>query len=133
MLAFMRQRVTRLAASGQNSTKNGKTTIVAENMRYFAIVASNKFKVSHTYADGIRINNYYFAGKNSKQYNKLALLTAKDNFNIFTKKIGKYPYKEIDMTEGLLSKDTGGMEYPSLIRIDASGFVQKKHLSLIHI
>lgn len=126
-VSFYAPKSYKVAASGQNSTKNGKTTIVAENMRDFAIVASNKFKVSHTYADGIRINNYYFAGKNSKQYNKLALLTAKDSFNIFTKKIGKYPYKEIDMTEGLLGKDTGGMEYPGLIMIDASGFVQKKH------
>ncbi len=124
-VSFFAPKSYKVAASGQNTTKNGKTTIDAENMREVAIVASNKFKVDHTYANGVRINNYYFAGKNSKQYNKLALMTAKDSFNIFTKKIGKYPYKEIDMTEGLLGKDTGGMKYPGLVMIDASGFVQK--------
>ena len=46
-------------------------------------------------------------------------MTAQDSFHIFTKKIGKYPYKEIDITEGLLGKDTGGMEYPGLIMIDS--------------
>ena len=75
----------------------------------------------------MQINDYYLVSKNSKQYNKLALMTAQDSFHIFTKKIGKYPYKEIDITEGLLGKDTGGMEYPGLIMIDASGFLQKKN------
>ena len=73
------------------------------------------------------MHDYYLASKNSKQYNKLALMTAQDSLHIFTKKIDKYPYKEIDITEGLLGKDTGGMEYPGLIMIDASGFLQKKH------
>ena len=96
-------------------------------MREVGIAASNKFKVDHAYANGVRINDYYLVSKNSKQYNKLTLMTAQDSFHIFTKKIGKYPYKEIDITEGLLGKDTGGMEYPGLIMIDASGFLQKKH------
>lgn len=126
-VSFFAPKSYKVAASGQNTTENGKTTITANNMRDLAIVASNKFKVAHAYANGVRINNYYFAGKNSKQYNKLALMTAQDSFNIFTKKVGKYPYKEIDMTEGVLGKDTGGMEYPGLVMIDSSGFVSGKH------
>lgn len=122
-VSFFAPKSYKVAASGQNHTKNGKTTIEAQNMREVAIVASNKFKVARAKANGIKINNYYFAGKNSKNYNKLALLTAKDSFNIFTKKVGPYPYQELDMTEGLLGKDTGGMEYPGLVMIDASGFV----------
>lgn len=116
----------KVAASGQNSTKNGKTTINAQNMREVAIVASNKFKVDHIFTNGVRVNNYYFAGKNSKTYNRLALMTAKDSFNIFTKKIGKYPYKELDMTEGLLGKNTGGMEYPGLVMIDGTAFTKNR-------
>ncbi|KRL83034.1 aminopeptidase [Lactobacillus ultunensis DSM 16047] len=115
----------KVAASGQNTTKKGMTTIDAKNMREVAIVASNKFKVSHTSANGIKINNYYLSGKNSKQYNKLALMTAKDSFNLFTKDVGTYPYQELDMTESLLGKDTGGMEYPGLVMIDGSGFIKK--------
>ena len=126
-VSFFAPKSYKVAASGQNTTKNGKTTIVANNMREVGIAASNKFKVDHAYANGVRINDYYLVSKNSKQYNKLALMTAQDSFHIFTKKIGKYPYKEIDITEGLLGKDTGGMEYPGLIMIDASGFLQKKH------
>ena len=124
-VSFYAPKSYKVAASGQNQTKNGKTTINAKNMREVAIVASNKFKVSHATANGVKINNYYFTGKNSKNYDKLALLTAKDSFNIFTKKIGQYPYQELDMTEGLLGKDTGGMEYPGLVMIDASGFIKQ--------
>lgn len=91
-----------------------------------AIVASNKFKVDHIFTNGVRVNNYYFAGKNSKTYNRLALMTAKDSFNIFTKKIDKYPYKELDMTEGLLGKNTGGMEYPGLVMINGTAFTKNK-------
>ena len=116
----------KVAASGQNSTKNGKTTINAQNMLEVAIVASNKFKVDHIFTNGVRVNNYYFAGKNSKTYNRLALMTAKDSFNIFTKKIDKYPYKELDMTEGLLGKNTGGMEYPGLVMINGTAFTKNK-------
>ena len=32
-------------------------------------MASNKFKVSSTKANGIKINNYYYAGKSAKIYN----------------------------------------------------------------
>ncbi|WP_258381087.1 hypothetical protein [Lactobacillus helveticus] len=129
-VSFFAPKSYKVAASGQNKTKNGKTTITAKNMRDLAIVTSNKFKIDHIYTNGVKVNNYYFSGKNSKNYNKLALLTAKDSFNIFTKKIGPYPYKELDMTEGLLGKDTGGMEYPGLVMIDGSNFVKnstKKH------
>lgn len=124
-VSFFAPKSYKVAASGQNKTKNGKTTITAKNMRDLAIVTSNKFRIDHIYTNGVRVNNYYFSGKNSKNYNKLALLTAKDSFNIFTKKIGPYPYKELDMTEGLLGKDTGGMEYPGLVMIDGSNFVKK--------
>lgn len=116
----------KVAASGQNSTKNGKTTINAKNLREVAIVASNKFKIDHIVTNGIRVNNYYFGGKYGKIYNKIALLTAKDSFNIFTKKVGKYPYKELDMTESMLGKDADGMEYPGLIMNDGTDFIKNK-------
>lgn len=107
--------------------KRRTTLLLSSAVTIAALFSFNSFKVDHAYANGVRINDYYLASKNSKQYNKLALMTAQDSFHIFTKKIGKYPYKEIDITEGLLGKDTGGMEYPGLIMIDASGFLQKKH------
>ena len=75
-------------------------------MREVGIAASNKFKVDHAYANGVRINDYYLVSKNSKQYNKLALMTAQDSFHIFTKKIGKYPYKEIDIIKISIIKDS---------------------------
>ena len=61
-------------------------------------------------------------------------MTAKDSFNIFTKKIGKYPYKEIDMTEGLLGKDTGiaQSEVVNNVRIETvkEGFIVRADSNL---
>src|SRR5699024_11720351 len=84
-VSFFAPKSYKVAASGQNTTKNGKTTIVANNMREVGITASNKFKGDHAYANGVRINDYYLASKNSRQYNKLALMTAQDSFHIFTR------------------------------------------------
>ena len=50
-VSFFAPKSYKVAASGQNTTKNGKTTIVANNMREVGITASNKFKVDHAYAN----------------------------------------------------------------------------------
>ncbi|MEK3592789.1 hypothetical protein [Lactobacillus crispatus] len=57
-------------------------------------MASNKFKVSSTKVNGIKINNNYYAGKSAKIYNQLAKQTAVDSIKLFTKKYGPYPYFE---------------------------------------
>lgn len=98
-------------------------------MRDFAIVASNKFKVSSTKANGIKINNYYYAGKSAKIYNQLAKQTAVDSIKLFTKKYGPYPYSELDLTESPFGSDTGGMEYSGLVMIAQDTFARKKSAS----
>ena len=98
-------------------------------MRDFAIVASNKFKVSSTKVNGIKINNYYYAGKSAKIYNQLAKQTAVDSIKLFTKKYGPYPYSELDLTESPFGSDTGGMEYSGLVMIAQDTFARKKAAS----
>ncbi|MFR4968476.1 MAG: M1 family metallopeptidase [Lactobacillus kalixensis] len=116
-----------VAASGDHTTnKAGKTTIEAKQMRDLAIVCSNRFKVSHAQADGIKINNFYFASKNGAKYNQLAKQCAVDSFHLFNKQFGKYPYKQLDMTEAVFEPSAGGMEYPGLIMISDEGFLGKK-------
>ena len=98
-------------------------------MSDFAIVASNKFKVSSTKVNGIKINNYYYAGKSAKIYNQLAKQTAVDSIKLFTKKYGPYPYSELDLTESPFGSDTGGMEYSGLVMIAQDTFARKKAAS----
>lgn len=73
-------------------------------MREFAIAASNKFKVDHAYANGVRINDYYLASKNSKQYNKLALMTAQDSFHILPKRSANILTKKSILLKACLAK-----------------------------
>ncbi|GAA3639629.1 M1 family metallopeptidase [Lactobacillus hamsteri] len=125
-VSFYAPKSYKVAATGDNSIFNGKTTIEARDARDMAIVASNRFKVSHAKADGIVINNFYLPGKKSSNYNKLTKQTAIDSLKLFDKKVGKYPYKELDITEYPFNNSTGGMEYPGLIMISGNGFLNKK-------
>ncbi|WP_251717281.1 M1 family metallopeptidase [Lactobacillus agrestimuris] len=121
----------KVATTGNSTTTNGKTIADANNVRDFAIVASNKFKVSHTYTNGVKINNYFLPGKDSSKYNKLVKQTAIDSLNLFSKKLGKYPYTELNITEYPFEEDTGGMEYPGLIMIAGNSFMSKKKASAL--
>lgn len=131
-VSFYAPKSYKVAATGDNSTSNGETTIEARDARDMAIVASNRFKVSHAKADGIIINNFYLPGKRSNDYNKLTKQVAVDSLKLFDRKVGKYPYKELDVTEYPFDDSTGGMEYPGLIMISGEGFLNKKKNPTTH-
>lgn len=116
----------KVAASGNHVTRAGTTIISAPNIRDLAIVASNRFQVSHVQTDGIEINNYYLLGKkkrNSDNYNLLTKQTAADCLNLFSAKYGRYPYQNLDITEYPFDQDTGGMEYSGLIMVSDEGLL----------
>ncbi|RVU71046.1 MULTISPECIES: M1 family metallopeptidase [Lactobacillus] len=129
-VTFLAPRAYKVAASGQHTTKKGKTIINSPQTRDLAIVASNRFKVSQTKTDGIKIKNFYFLSKNKqniRNYVKLSNQTAKDSLKLFKKTYGvKYAYPELDITQSPFPEDTGGMEYTGLIMVSDEGFLAKK-------
>lgn len=126
---FTAPRTYKVAASGQHFTYQGTTNISAPSIRDLAIVASNRFRVSHAEADGIQINNFYVLGENklnTKNYNRLVKQTAADSLLIFDQRYGHYPYKELDLTEFPFAQDTGGMEYSGLIMLSDEDLLAKR-------
>ena len=111
-----------VAASGKEKTKKGTTRITALNCRDFAIVASNFMQKDSFKVKGVKVNNYYLKGTHPDQYRKLSKMVAIDSINLFTKKVGRYMYDELDMVECLFGFGFGGMEYPGLIMINGSTY-----------
>lgn len=133
-VTFIAPKAYTVAASGSHTTTDSTTTIDAPNTRDLAIVASNRFKVSHAKADGITINNFYVVGKNAqnaRDYNALTKQTAIDSLRLFDKKLGHYPYKNLDITEYPFEDDTGGMEYSGLIMISDENFLKKERATTV--
>jgi hypothetical protein len=111
-----------IAIPGNETTENGVTTVTTNAVRDFAIVACNFMTKESFTVDDITVNSYYFDGKEDKTYRAATKATATDSLKIFNEKIGKYPYTELDIVPCLFGFGYGGMEYPGLIMINASGF-----------
>ena len=115
-----------VAATGDEVTRRGVSRITAKGYRDFAIVASNFMKKDSFKVNGIKVNNYYLNGGHHKQYRRLSKMVAADSIKLFSKKIGKYAYKELDMVECLFGFGFGGMEYPGLVMINGSTYLEGK-------
>lgn len=86
--------------------------IEANNVRDFAIIVSDQFKIEETKVDDIKVFSYYFNDK----YKNEALEYAADSIKIFNEIFGQYPYEEYKVVA--CDFFVGGMEYPNLVMID---------------
>lgn len=129
-VTFIAPHAYKVASSGSHFTNGDQTTINAPQIRDLAIVASNRFRLSHRQADGVEINNFYVAGpnqSNNHRYNTLTEQVAADSLRLYQKDYGtKYPYPNLDITECPFPKDLGGMEYSGLIMVSDEGLLKKK-------
>ena len=94
-------------------------TIEEKNVRDFAMVVSEKFKILSDVVDGVKIHSYYI----EDIYGDLALQTAKDSIQIFNRLFGKYPYKQFSVAAADFF--IGGMEYPNLVFIDHTLYAEQ--------
>ena len=94
----------------QNDDKN-IAKIYAKGVRDFAMVLSNSFNVLNDRVGDVDINYYYIKDKSGQE----SLEVAKQSVEFFEDKIGKYPYKNLDVVE--TSFVHGGMEYPNIVLI----------------
>lgn len=105
---------------GENIGRKVLWTVEAKNVRDFAMIAGEKYKVLEDEVDGIKIKSYFF----EDIYGDLALQTAKDAVKIFNKSFGKYPYKQLSIAAADFF--IGGMEYPNLVFIDQSLYQEEQ-------
>lgn len=107
-----------VAASGSLSEEkaegdNKTWKFEAQNMRDFAFIANNKFRIAEDNADGINIKSYYYEGHEEK--GRAALEYGKRSIEVFNRKFGKYPYPSYSVVE---TEFPSGMEYPGLVYIN---------------
>ena len=111
-----------VAMSGKEHTENGVSTVQLDSVRDFALVVCDFMKKETFQVDDITVNSYYVEGKFTEEYKTITKAVAEDSLRIFNKKIGRYPYNELDIVPCLFGYGYGGMEYPGFIMANASGF-----------
>jgi hypothetical protein len=85
--------------------------IKADNVRDFAMVLSEEFKVISQKLNNTEVKYYYFSDDNPE----LSLETSIKSLETFNEMIGKYPYSTLSVVEANFVH--GGMEYPNLVYI----------------
>ncbi|MCT4594320.1 MAG: M1 family metallopeptidase [Anaeromicrobium sp.] len=108
---------------------NGKVrwTIEGKNIRDFALILSDKYKVKENKVDDIRIKSYSL----EENYIGLALKSAEDGIKIFNSLYGKYPYEQI--TVAASDFFIGGMEYPNIVFIDKTLYSEERKQMLEYV
>lgn len=88
--------------------------IVAENIRDFAFVLSDKFVVHKDTYNDIEISTYNLNQNIAKEVTEIS----KKSIEIFSELFGQYPYKNYSVVASDFF--IGGMEYPNMVMIDES-------------
>ena len=88
--------------------------IVAENIRDFAFVLSDKFVVHKDTYNDIEISTYNLNQDIAKEVTEIS----KTSIEIFSELFGQYPYKNYSVVASDFF--IGGMEYPNMVMIDES-------------
>ncbi len=86
----------------------------AKNMRDFAFIASDRFRVAEDKAGDTLVKSYYYTEHEKK--GKEALEYGKRSIEIFNSSFGEYPYPTYSVVE---TEFPSGMEYPGLVYINA--------------
>ena len=110
----------KVLASGHQSTQKGVTKIEAKNVSELAIVASDVMTIDTFNYDGVMFRMCHipygdFNSNNLSRYYELAKHDARDSFSLYSEKIGKYVYDEIDIVPFPETCGAAGMEMPGLI------------------
>lgn len=118
-----------VASSGnltEAKSENGNVTYsyVAQAVRDFAMVLSDKYqKISATVGD-TQVNYYYYNDQNSEE----SLAYAAGMLEYLNKNVGKYPYEQYSVCETAFCY--GGMEYPNLVMITSGSTSYKE--AIVH-
>ena len=101
--------------------------IVAENIRDFAFVLSDKFVVHKDTYNDIEISTYNLNQDIAKEVTEIS----KTSIEIFSELFGQYPYKNYSVVASDFF--IGGMEYPNMVMIDESLYNKKDTFLLEYV
>jgi hypothetical protein len=95
-----------LAGTGLETHSGNRWDFEAEQVRSFALAASDQYLVSTTNVGGVNLHSYYFA--NNQEAGQVALETAARAVELFSELYGPYPYADYRVAE---TEFAGGMEF----------------------
>lgn len=85
--------------------------------RDFFLIMSPDFEVTSREVDGTLVNSYYLPGHEAA--GKDGLEIAADSLQVFNRRFGVYPYRELDLVEAPM-RNALGVEYPGIILVASS-------------
>ncbi len=98
-----------LAGTGVEKHVGGRWDFEAEQVRSFALAASDQYLVSTANVGGVKVHSYYFA--NNQEAAQVALETAGRALELFSELYGPYPYADYRLAE---TEFAGGMEFSGI-------------------
>lgn len=101
-------------------------TMYATNVRDFAIVLSDRFRIVEQKVGGTTLTYYYYDDKDPNA----TLATASESFTYFEKSFGEYPYGQYSLVQTGLCH--AGMEYPCLSMISDALDAEDKARVIAH-
>lgn len=130
-VAFTRPSAYVLACTGtitdEKITPDGLTTsyIAASKVRSFAAVAAKGYQIAEREEDGVCVKSYALTQKNASRAADIAVKALR----LYTERIGTYPYDTLVIAQTNLSGGVG-MEYPGLVMIERSLYLNGRDLDL---
>ncbi len=100
--------------SGEENFVNGKWRISGENLREFGLVLVRGYESLSSVWQGIPLRVFFPPAL--RRAGEKALSIAEEALEIYTEKLGDFPYPDLDMVIVPLAS-AGGVEYPRLILI----------------
>lgn len=108
-----------VSTGSETQNSDGTWTLKADKVRDFAVIVGESFEKLTARVGDVTVNSYYnSADACYKKQGEISLKTAVDAVNAFEKAWGKYPYDTLDVVQA--PYNSGGMEYPGMVRISDS-------------
>lgn len=108
-----------VSTGSETQNSDGTWTLKADKVRDFAVIVGESFEKLTARAGDVTVNSYYnSADACYKKQGEISLKAAVDAVNAFDEAWGKYPYDTLDVVQA--PYNSGGMEYPGMVRISDS-------------
>lgn len=117
------------AATGISEKVSERTHITGKNLREFAVILSDSFYKLEEKTGDITISCYGLDYKANKAYYQYSLDLAKEAVELFSEKIGTYPFPQLTLVHGFMDS---AMEYPGLCLIGMPDVKDYSHITKNH-
>lgn len=94
-------------------------TFVSGPVREFVVVVGQELGRISGRKDGIRVHSYYLPGDQAGA--QMALSTALESLQVYNRRFGPYPYRELDLVD-VPMRYAAGVEFPGILLLGRSAY-----------